>query len=97
MLASTLTAPPQCSQVKMSILNTRFNRCAHVIETRCAGAGSSVASTKYSGRPAPCALRASLRRFKIAPGDFVERLEHDIRGAITVRCFETVANIPLSR
>ena len=34
MLAITLTGPPQCSQVKMSILNTRFNRCAHVIETR---------------------------------------------------------------
>ena len=28
MLAITLTAPPQCSQVKMSILNTRFNRWA---------------------------------------------------------------------
>ena len=29
MLAITFTAPPQCSQVKMSLLNTRFNRCAH--------------------------------------------------------------------
>ena len=28
MLAYTLTAPPQCSQVKMSIWNTRFKRCA---------------------------------------------------------------------
>ena len=42
MLAITLTAPPQRSQVKMSILNTRFKRCAHVIETWRVGAGSSV-------------------------------------------------------
>ena len=39
MLAHTLSAPPQSAQVKMSILNTRFNRCAHVIETWRAGAG----------------------------------------------------------
>ncbi len=42
MLAMTLTAPPQCSQVKMSILNTRFNRWAQAIETWRAGAGSSL-------------------------------------------------------
>ena len=42
-----------------------------------------------------CALWARLRRFKIAPDDFVPGLEYDIRGAITARCFETVANIPL--
>ena len=30
MLAITLTAPPQSEQVKMSLLNTRFNPCAHV-------------------------------------------------------------------
>ena len=34
---------------------------------------------------------------QIAPGDFVQRLEHDIRGAVTVRGLETVANIPLGR
>ena len=36
-----MTAPPQCSQVTMSILNTRFNRCAQVIETWRVGAGLS--------------------------------------------------------
>ena len=36
----TLTAPPQCSQVKMWIWNTRFKRCAHVIERWRVGAGS---------------------------------------------------------
>ena len=41
-------------------------------------------------------FRASLRLFKIAPGDFVQRLEHDIRGAITVGRWEAVTNIPLS-
>ena len=42
--AATLTAPPQCVQVSMSILNTRFSRCAHVIETWRAGGGSPVTS-----------------------------------------------------
>ena len=37
MLAHTLSAPPQSAQVKMSTLNTRFNRCAHVIDTWRAG------------------------------------------------------------
>ena len=41
-LAITFTAPPPCSQVKMSILNTRFKRCAHVVETWHADAGSSL-------------------------------------------------------
>ena len=45
--------------------------------------------------PSPFALRASLRLLKIAPGDFVERLEHDIRSAVTVRGLQTVANTPL--
>ena len=44
MLAITLTAPPQCSQVSISMLNTRFNRCAHVIETWRAGAASLAVS-----------------------------------------------------
>ena len=44
----------------------------------------------------PFARRASLRLFKIAPGDFVQRLKHYVRRAITVGCFETVPNIPLS-
>ena len=44
MLAITFTAPPQCSQFKMSISNTRFKRCAHVIETWRAGAGSLAVS-----------------------------------------------------
>ena len=44
MLAITLTAPPQCSQVSISILNTRFNRWAHVIATCRAGGGSPVDS-----------------------------------------------------
>jgi hypothetical protein len=30
------------------------------------------------------------------PGDKVERLKHDIRGAVAVGCFETVTNISLS-
>ena len=40
MLAIPLTAPPQSSQVKMSIVNTRFYCCAHVIETWRAGGRS---------------------------------------------------------
>ena len=43
----------------------------------------------------PCALWARLRRFKIAPDDFVQRLKHHLRRAIPVGSFETVANIPL--
>ena len=52
MLAITLTAPPQRSQVKMSILNTRFNRCAYVIETwRVGGARRwSVTCIGHAGR-----------------------------------------------
>ena len=42
MLAITLTAPLQCSQVAISMLNTRFNRCTHVIETWRADASSSL-------------------------------------------------------
>ena len=49
---------------------------------------------KYAGHPA-FALRASLRLFKIAPGDFVEWLEDGIRRAIPVRRLQAVANTPL--
>ncbi len=34
MQAMILTAPPQARQVSMSMPNTRFRRCAHVIEAR---------------------------------------------------------------
>ena len=34
MLAMILTSPPHLLQVSISILNTRFSRCAHVIEAR---------------------------------------------------------------
>ena len=47
--AATFTAPPQCSQVSISILNTRCNRCAHVIETWRAGGGSPLVAA--SRRP----------------------------------------------
>ena len=43
---------------------------------------------KYSGI-LPFALRASLRLFKIAPGDFVERFEYHVRGAATVPIVRT--------
>jgi hypothetical protein len=33
---------------------------------------------------------------QIACSDVVERLEHYVRGAVTVGCFETLPNIPLS-
>ena len=45
MLAITFTAPPQCAQVSMSTLNTRFNRCAHVRETWRTGMDSSAGET----------------------------------------------------
>jgi len=39
--AMILTAPPQARQVSMSMLNTRFSRCAQVIAARrSAGVGS---------------------------------------------------------
>jgi hypothetical protein len=36
----------------------------------------------------PSALRANLRLFKIAPGDFVKRGQHDKGGSVLVRAFE---------
>ena len=113
MLAITLTAPPQCSQVSISMLNTRFNRCAHVIETW----GAALAVGALSTTPAAPGRRHLLtpsvvrrkdpvvtrevdpgrRHQRGKPGDKVERLKHDIRGAVTVGCFETVPNIPLRR
>ena len=61
MLAITLTAPPQWSQVSISILNTRFKRCAQVIETWRAGAGSSVGSA--SRRPRLAGVTCSRNRW----------------------------------
>ena len=41
------------------------------------------------------ALWARLRRFKIAPCDFVQWLEHDMRGAVPIRRFQSVVDEPL--
>jgi hypothetical protein len=38
MLATTFTLPPHCSQVSISIPNTRFSRCAQLM-ARCRSAG----------------------------------------------------------
>ena len=64
--------------------------------TRGVGTNAASRAKKYSGI-LPLALWASLRLFKIALGDFVERLEHDIRGAIPVGCFQRITNIALRR
>ena len=54
MQAMILTWPPQVLQVSMSILTTRFRRCAHVIDARrSAGAGPSVASDVLALLPLP--------------------------------------------
>ena len=44
MLAMILTSPPHLSQVSMSILKTRFNRFAQVIEARFSAGVWSVSS-----------------------------------------------------
>ena len=46
---------------------------------------------KFSGHPA-FALRASRRLDKIAPGDFEQRLEQDVRGAIAVGRLKPIAD-----
>ena len=56
MLAITLTAPPQSAQVKISIFNTRFNRCAHVIETWRAGGAKAL----FAGASAVCNFEVGL-------------------------------------
>ncbi len=45
-LGITFMAPPQSWQVSMSILNTRFNRCAHVIPDK---AGQALAAWRSMG------------------------------------------------
>ena len=42
-------------------------------------------------------LRVRLRRFKIAPGDFVERLEHHVRSAIPIERFQSIMEEALGR
>ncbi len=52
MQAMTLTAPPQCPQVSMSILKTRFSRCAQVIAAwRSAGVLISAFVPVFSSLP----------------------------------------------
>jgi hypothetical protein len=47
-------APPQAEQVSMSMLNTRFSRCAQVIEARrSAGVLSSVSAAAWALAPLP--------------------------------------------
>ena len=122
MLAITLTAPPQCSQVSIQPLRPCHR---HVARGRWFVGGLSLAPAASGRRhlftqavvrrkdpvvtrevdawrrhqcgqpgyailrascPLPSALRASLRLFKIAAGDFVQRLKHHVRRAIPVRC-----------
>jgi hypothetical protein len=48
------TAPPQAGQVSMSMLNTRFRRCAQVIEARrSAGVWTSSSSGDCAFVPLP--------------------------------------------
>ena len=47
MLAMMRTSPPQSLQVSISILNTRFNRCAQVIEARFSAGVWSASSVKH--------------------------------------------------
>ena len=56
MLAITFIAPPQCAQVSTSILNTRFNRCAHVIETWAQRARTRRRARRHVGRAWPALL-----------------------------------------
>jgi len=52
--AITFIAPPQSWQVVMSILNTRFSRCAHVIAAcRSMGVRSAGESDFWNFRPLP--------------------------------------------
>ena len=54
MQAITLTAPPRSRQVSMSILKTRFRRCAQLIEARrSAGVRSCGSSTALGLLPLP--------------------------------------------
>ncbi len=54
MQAMIRTAPPQAGQVSMSMLNTRFRRCAQVIEARrSAGVRSSASPFEVRWLPLP--------------------------------------------
>ena len=54
MQAMILTVPPQAGQVWMSMLNTRFRRCAQVMAAwRCAGASSTPSSVDSGLLPLP--------------------------------------------
>jgi len=50
--AMIFTVPPQCPQISMSMLKTRFNRCAQVIAAwRAAGVLDSVLAAFFSSLP----------------------------------------------
>ena len=65
MLAITLSAPPPCSQIWISSLNTRFNRCAHVIDTWRVGMDSSAGAAPR--RPRLAGVTCSRSRWFGAP------------------------------
>ena len=55
------TAPPHAGQISISIPNTRFSRCAHVIEA-CPSAGVGASAGDSSSLPLPCPPRITLAR-----------------------------------
>jgi len=66
MQAMILTWPPQVLQVSMSMLNTRFSRCAQVIAARrSAGVGPSFVSTVLSLLPLPRLAGVSRARWAL--------------------------------
>jgi len=66
MQAMTLTAPPQAGQVSISILNTRFKRCAQVIEARrSAAVGSSTVAAATDWPPLPRLAGVTRARYSL--------------------------------
>jgi hypothetical protein len=83
MQATIRADPPQVGQISMSILNTRFRRCAQVIEARrSAAAGSSaccrdgLASPTPLGRCHPRAVLAVGREHAVKTRQIHPRLRH---------------------
>lgn len=66
MQAMICTAPPQAGQVSMSRVNTRFRRCAQLIEARRSpGVGASGPPVEVCRPPRPRLARVTRPRYRL--------------------------------
>jgi hypothetical protein len=81
MLAMTWSFPPQRAQSSISMPNTRFSRRAQLA---------------VRGEHAVVARQVHPRRWNQCrqPRHEIQRLDHDMRGAVAVRGLEWVAHVP---